>query len=87
MNQTWENGKKPSFKPDFGPFVPKLCCQKNNSRHENLAPSVTRYDGQLSSCAISEKQKWQTRVISYDTFRLTSSIQKLSKLCRRQEIT
>ena len=20
MNQTWENGKKPSFKPGFGPF-------------------------------------------------------------------
>ena len=24
MNQTWENGKKPSFKPDFGPFGPNL---------------------------------------------------------------
>ena len=22
MNQIWENGKKPSFEPDFGPFAP-----------------------------------------------------------------
>ena len=22
MNQTWENGEKPSFEPDFGQFVP-----------------------------------------------------------------
>ena len=24
MNQTWENGKKPSFGTDFGPFGPNL---------------------------------------------------------------
>ena len=24
MNQTWENGKKPNFGPDFGPFGPNL---------------------------------------------------------------
>ena len=24
MNQTWENGKKPSFRADFGPFSPNL---------------------------------------------------------------
>ena len=24
MNQTWENNKKPSFGPDFGPFGPNL---------------------------------------------------------------
>ena len=24
MNQTWENDKKPSFGPDFGPFDPNL---------------------------------------------------------------
>ena len=24
MNQTWENGKKPSFRSDFGPFWPKV---------------------------------------------------------------
>ena len=24
MNQTWENDKKPSFEPDFGPFGPDL---------------------------------------------------------------
>ena len=26
-NQTWENGKKPSFWPDFGPFDPNFGCQ------------------------------------------------------------
>ena len=51
MNQTWENSKKPSFGPNFGP----------NLGHQvffffkNLAPSVTRYDGQLYSCTTSEK--------------------------------
>ena len=24
MKQTWENDKKPSFRPDFGPFSPNL---------------------------------------------------------------
>ena len=24
MNQTWENGKKPNFGPDFGLFRPNL---------------------------------------------------------------
>ena len=24
MTQTWENGKKPNFGPDFGPFDPNL---------------------------------------------------------------
>ena len=24
INQTWENDKKPSFGPDFGPFGPNL---------------------------------------------------------------
>ena len=40
MNQTSENCKKPSFANFF--FL-------------NLAPSVTRCYGQLSSCTISEK--------------------------------
>ena len=26
MNQTWENDKKPSFGPDFGPFGPNAGC-------------------------------------------------------------
>ena len=48
MNQTWENSKKSiwsiwlKFGPPFFFF-------------ENLAPPVTRYQGQLSSCTISEK--------------------------------
>ena len=52
MNQTWQNGKKPNFGPDFGLFGPNLgCC----IFFRNLASSVTRYHGQLSSCTISEK--------------------------------
>ena len=27
MNQTWENGKKPSFQPNYGPFGPNLDAQ------------------------------------------------------------
>ena len=51
MNQTSENGKKPSFEPDF---------DQNPGCHfffffKNLASSVTRYHGQLSACTISEK--------------------------------
>ena len=108
INQTCENGKKPSFGHDFGPFGPKFDPQKNflwflplldiiycyklslyvmsrktneqNLRKakmpkkpsfwpyfgpkwgrqiffffKNLTSLVTRYHGQLSSCAISEK--------------------------------
>ena len=29
MNQTWENGKKPCFGPDFGSFAP-------NSGHQSF---------------------------------------------------
>ena len=58
MNQTWENGKKPSFGHDFGPFG------RNSGRQfiylfiyffQKSGSSVTRYHGQLSSCTISEK--------------------------------
>ena len=42
MNQTWENTKKPSFGPSGRQFF--FFCFKN------LAPSVTRYHGQLSPC-------------------------------------
>ena len=28
INQTKENGKKPNFGPDFGPFWPKFSAQK-----------------------------------------------------------
>ena len=48
MNQTSVNSKKPSFGHNFGPFGPNL-------GHQNLAPSVTTYHGQLSSCTLSEK--------------------------------
>ena len=58
-NQTWENGKKPSFWPDFGPFDPNLGCQIFFFFFffffRNLAWSVTRYHVQLSPCTISEK--------------------------------
>ena len=53
MNQTWENGKKPSFTLDFGPFCPNS--DRQISFFKNLASSVTRYHGQLLSGTISEK--------------------------------
>ena len=52
MSQIWENGDKPSSGPDFSPFGPYSGCQ---FLFKNLAPSVTRYHDQLSSCTISEK--------------------------------
>ena len=57
MNKTWENGKKASFGPDFGPFGPKLGRQFLNFFFKNLCSSVTRFHDQLSSCTISEKTK------------------------------
>ena len=44
MNQTWENSKKPSFRPDFGPFDLNL---GQFFFSKNLAPSVPRYHGLL----------------------------------------
>ena len=52
MNQTCGNGKKTSFRPDFGPFGPNSGHQ--NFFFKNLALSVTRDHDQLSSCTISE---------------------------------
>ena len=49
MNQTSENRKKPSF----GSFLAQIWATKFYS--QNLALSVTRYHGQLSSYTISEK--------------------------------
>ena len=61
--------KKDSFRLDFGP---------NSGRQVFF--SVTRYHGPLSPCTISEKTNdsilSKLRVISYDTVRLTLSIQK-----------
>ena len=53
MNQTSENGKKHSFRFDFGPFGPNSGCQI--SFFKNVASSVTRYHDQLSLCIILEK--------------------------------
>ena len=53
MNQTWKNGKK-TF---LGPILAHLAqiWAANVFFFKNLAPSVTRNRGQLSSCTISEK--------------------------------
>ena len=56
MIQSQENGEKSHFRPDLGLLGP------NSGRNfffffKNLASSVTRYHGQLSSCIISEKTK------------------------------
>ena len=52
LKESQENGEKPHFGPNLGPFGP------NSGRQFlflNLAVSVTRYRGQLSSSTISEK--------------------------------
>ena len=57
MVQTQENGEKPHFVSDLGPLDSKSDHHFSSffffSR--NLAFSITRYHGQLSSCTISEK--------------------------------
>ena len=53
INQTWENSKKASFGPDFGPVCANLGSHFFSLK--NLTSSVTRYYGQLLSCTISEK--------------------------------
>ena len=53
MNQTWENCKKYTVLAQFWPIWPKF--GPSIFFFKNLAPSVTRYHGQLSSCTISEK--------------------------------
>ena len=45
--------KKPSFGPNFGTFGPNSCHQI--FFFKNLAASITRYHGQLSSCTILVK--------------------------------
>ena len=53
MIQTQGNGEKPHFGPDLGTQI-----QAANFFFfffKNLASSVTRYHGHLSSCTISEK--------------------------------
>ena len=83
--------KNPHLGPDLSPLGP-------NSAHKffsffffkNLVSSVTRYNGQLASCKMSEKtndailRKFRsrrmhglTRLFSQDAVWLTSSIQKL----------
>ena len=52
MNQTWENSKKSSFGPDFGPFGRNLDLI---FFFKTLAVSVTTCYGQLLPCAISKK--------------------------------
>ena len=52
MIQNQEYGKKKAhFGPDLGLSDPNLCC---NFFKKNLASSVTRYHGQLSSSTILE---------------------------------
>ena len=50
MIQTQENGEKPHFGPDLGLLGPKS--GREFFFLKNLASSVTRYHGQLSSCTI-----------------------------------
>ena len=47
MNQTWENGKKLVSRPILAHLAQ---IRATNFLFRNVAPSVTRYHGQLSSC-------------------------------------
>ena len=53
MNKIRENSKKPGFGSDYWPIWPKF--RTPIFFKKNLVLSVTRYHGQLSPCAISEK--------------------------------
>ena len=53
MIQTQENDEKPHSGPDLGPLGAQI--QAVKFFLQNLALSVTRYRGQLSSWTISEK--------------------------------
>ena len=57
MNQIEKMVRKTSFGHDFGPLWPKFGLP---FFFKNMAPSVTRYHGHLSSCTISEKTDRQT---------------------------
>ena len=50
--QNSENDKKPSFRPDFCPFLPNSDCHSFSQKSGFV---ITRYNGQLSSCTLSEK--------------------------------
>ena len=52
MIQNQQNGKKPHFRHDLGPLDPNS--NRDFFSPKNLASSVTRYHGQLSSCTISD---------------------------------
>ena len=58
MNQTCENGKKPNFVPDFGPFWPKFGPQKYLLWDLSLLD--VRHCCKLSLYAISRKTMNQT---------------------------
>ena len=53
MIQTQENDEKPHFEFDLDPYWAQIWAQ--NFIFKNLASSVTRHHGQLSSCTTSEK--------------------------------
>ena len=36
MNQTWENGKKPSFRPDFGPIQATIPPPPTKKKKKNI---------------------------------------------------
>ena len=55
MNQTWENSKKNLVLGLILAYLAKIWATNFFFSQKNLAPSVPRYYGQLSSCTISEK--------------------------------
>ena len=74
MNQTWKNSKKPSF----GLLAHLAQIRLSKILLKNLARSVTRFNGQLLSCTISER-------INNPTFRKLSDGQKDGQADRQAE--
>ena len=86
-----ENGQKPHIEHDLGLLGPNSGCL---FFFKDLAQSVTRYHGQLSSCTIPEKtndpilrkvamEGWTDEAISQDAVQLTMSIQNVLLLYKK----
>ena len=90
INQTWENAKKPSFGPNFGPFGPNLGHQIFFSKiWQSLDIMVSYHHAQyqkklmilswenlVTEGRTDRRTDRRTRVISQGAVRLTSSVQK-----------
>ena len=70
MNQTWENDKKPSFRPGFGPFGPNSGCHFFLSKiwlHQSLDAMVSYHHVQYQKKLVI--QSWESLVTDRETNR------------------